>query len=137
MNFTIKESKGNGYYYFLAYSERDEIIGKLSIDIKDAEYGRFSELCVGTKIAKVVLVWTALNYCGKGVATSLLNRALETFSEWNLYLNVCPLWRTGENIKYRYVAGLKDFYSKFGFEKVNDVCVPTMFKKAKIIYGKK
>jgi hypothetical protein len=104
MNFTIKETKGNGYYYFLAYNEENEIIGKLSIDTKNAEYGRFSELCVGTKIAKVVLVWTALSCCGKGAATSLLNRALEAFSEWNLYLNVCPLWRIGENIKYRYVA---------------------------------
>ena len=137
MNFTIKETKGNGYYYFLAYNEYGDVIGELSIDIRNAEYGRFSELCVGTKIAKIVLVRTALDYCGRGVATSLFNRALETFSEWNLYLNICPLWRIGENIKYRYVAGLRDFYSKFGFEKVNDVCVPTMFKKAKIIYGKK
>ena len=137
MNFEIKESKGNGYHYFLAYNENDEIIGKLTINVKNAEYGRFSELCVGTKIAKIVLVWTALSYCGNGVATSLLNRALERFSKWNLYLNICPLWRIGENIKYRYVAGLRDFYSKFGFEKVNDVCTPTMFRKAKIIYEKK
>ena len=128
--YAIEESKGNGYYYFLAYNEEKDVIGKLSIDIKNAEYGRFADKCEGTKIAKIVLVRTAIDYCGKGIATAMLNRALETFSEWNLYLNVVPLPRVGEEIKYRSVGGLRDFYSKFGFEQC-EVFPPTMFRKAK------
>ena len=130
VNYTIEESKGNGYYYFLAYNEEKNVIGKLSIDIKNAEYGRFADRCVETKIAKIILVRTAINYCGNGIATAMLKRALETFSEWNLYLNVVPLPREGEEIKYRSVKGLKDFYSKFGFEQC-EVLPPTMFRKAK------
>ena len=130
MRFRIKERKHNGFYYFTAFDELDVCIGQLSMDIRNAEYGRFSEQCIGDKIAKIVIVSTNIDYCNKGVATSLFNAAIERFKDWNLYLNIVPLPRLGENIKYRTVSGLRDFYSKFGFEYCTNSYPPTMFRKA-------
>ena len=107
------------YHYINVYNGCDRI-GKLGIEDR------------GDNKAHINYVVTNLKYTGKGVATLMINKAIEMFKEREISLTVKPMPRTGENEKYTTVKDLVTFYKKFGFEKTYDPCVPTMIRKASL-----
>lgn len=111
----IETSSSDKYYYINAYIN-DERVGKLGIEYKDEN------------LVKIIYVITNKGYTGRGIATTLLNKAIEQFKGYTLYLNVVPMPREGENLNYRTVKGLTEFYKKFGFVRNSDPCLPTMIK---------
>ena len=126
MQWNIEVIKTNKYCYINAISnETGERIGKVCIDLDSEDKTRYENIYNG-KFAKIILVSTAVNACGKGIATALLNKTIDTLSDYNLYLNVVPLVRTNKD---KSKNELIKFYSKFGFKKYNeDICVTTMIR---------
>ena len=122
--FKIEIVKTNKYCYFNAVKD-GERIGKLCIDLDSDDATRYIKK-FGGKFAKIIIVSTSPRYVGQGIATALLNKAIETLRGWNLYLNVIPLKRSTDD-KDR--DQLIKFYSKFGFERYDeDLCTITMIK---------
>lgn len=116
------------FCYINAISKSSNIrIGKVCIDLESEDSTRYK--LSNKPIAKIILVSTNQSACGNGVATALLNKAIEVFNNYTLYLNVVPLPRDNENPKYTSKNGLMNFYSKFGFKKYNkDICITTMIR---------
>lgn len=112
-------------YCYINAIFNDERVGKVCIDLDPDDANRY-EKAFGGKFAKVVIVETSPSYSGKGVATAMLNKAIETLSDYNLYLNVIPMKRNDSD---KDKAQLIKFYSKFGFEKYEgDICTTTMVR---------
>ena len=134
MNYHIEVNNTQKFCYINAIDTvTKERIGKLSIEFKTDDAVRFKDICAGNKFGKIIYVITNISACGNGIATSMLNKAIELFSDYNLYLNIVPMPRETENRRFRTVGGLRKFYRKFGFRHYNgDVCLPTMFRKANI-----
>lgn len=125
MKYKVEISKTNRYCYINAVTESGERIGKVCIDLDPDDSMRYIKM-FGGKFAKIIIVSTAESYLGQGVATALLNKAVDFLKGWNLYLNVIPLKRNGQD-KDR--NQLVRFYSKFGFQKYDlDLCTTTMVK---------
>lgn len=132
MNFRIQVNDSGKYCYINAINKDGVRIGKLGIEYSD-EYPRYAKHCNGKRIAKIIYVITNVSACGQGVATELLNTAIELLEHYNLYLNVIPMPREGDSLKHRTVKGLIDFYSKFGFVRCeSDTITPTMIRKASL-----
>ena len=132
MNFTIQVKETPKFCFIDAIDDRNVRIGKLAVEYSD-EYPRYAKHCNGKCLAKIIYVSTTISACGQGVATELLNTAIDLFEDYNLYLTVVPMPREGESIKHRTVKGLMEFYKKFGFERCeSDVIVPTMIRKASL-----
>ena len=130
MDFRIEVNSSKDFTYINVYDTKNERVGKLGIEFT-GEYQRYSKWCNGDKIAKIIYVVTNISACGNGIATAMLNKAIEIFPDYNLYLNVVPMPRDGEAINHRSVRGLMNFYEKFGFIKCDDdVCMTTMIRKA-------
>ena len=124
MTFDITVTKTNKYCYFNAVLN-GERIGKVCVDLNSDDANRYVK-AYGGKFAKVVLVETSPKYCGQGVATAMLNKAIEALSDYNLYLNVIPQRRNDAD---KDKNQLIDFYSKFGFKKYeDDICTTTMVR---------
>jgi GNAT superfamily N-acetyltransferase len=104
------------YHYINAYSGCDRV-GKLGIEDK------------GNNKLHINYVNTNIKYTGKGIATMMLNKVIDTFKGYEISLLVKPMPRDGENIKYRTTKGLVEFYKKFGFERTDDPCLTTMVLK--------
>jgi GNAT superfamily N-acetyltransferase len=103
-------------HYINAYSGCVRV-GKLGIEKK------------GNNKVNINYVVTNINYTSKGIATMMLNKAIEMFKGYEISLLVKPMPRTGENIKYRTTKGLVEFYKKFGFVRTDDPCLTTMILK--------
>lgn len=104
------------HYYINVYNE-DERVGKLGI-----------ELISDCKV-QIVYVVTNIRYVNNGIATMMLNHAIEKFGNCEISLLVKPMPRKDENDKYKKQAGLIKFYEKFGFLKDNDPCLNRMIRK--------
>ncbi len=109
----IKSLNTDKYYYINAYIDGIRV-GKLGI-----------EYC-GSKKIHINYVITSESHTGKGIATMLLNKAIETFKTYEISLTVVPMPRKGENLKYRTIKGLTEFYGKFGFKRTDDPCFVKM-----------
>lgn len=122
MNYNISVIKTQRFCYINAISKSSNIrIGKVCIDLDSEDSARYK--VANKPIAKIILVATNPSECGKGIATTLLNKTIETFHDYVLYLNVVPL----RNDKDK--NGLIEFYSKFGFKRYDkDICVTTMIR---------
>ena len=113
-------------YINAIFNKTGDRIGKLCIDLESEDSNRYK---TNKPIAKIILVSTNQSACGNGVATALLNKAIEVFNNYTLYLNVVPLPRDNENPKYTSKTGLMNFYSKFGFKRYKkDICITTMIR---------
>ena len=112
----IESSSSDKYFYLNAYSGCDRV-GKLGIEDK------------GNNKLHINYVSTNIKYTGKGIATMMLNKVIDTFKGYEISLLVKPMPRDGENIKYRTTKGLVEFYKKFGFERTDDPCLTTMVLK--------
>ena len=124
MNFDIKVIKTDQYCYVSAKSN-DEIIGSVCVNLNSDDSIRFVKRYSG-KFAKIVLVQTSGNYTRQGVATALLNKAIEVLKDYNLFLNVIPKKRNDSD---KDKNQLIDFYSKFGFERYeDDILMTTMVR---------
>ena len=122
MNYNISVIRTRRYCYINAISENNnERIGKVCIDLKSEDSARYTVL--NKPIAKIILVATNQSECGKGIAAALLNKTIETFKNYVLYLNVVPL--RNDKDKNRLI----EFYSKFGFKRYDkDICITTMIR---------
>lgn len=129
MDFKLETDSSMNWTYINAYDSNNERIGKLAVEITD-DHNRYAKWCNGDKIAKIIYVVTNISACGNGIATAMLNKAIEIFPDYNLYLNVVPMPRDGESVNHRTVKGLMKFYEKFGFIRcTDDICVTTMIRK--------
>jgi len=107
--------KGN-YYYINAYSG-DTRVGKLGIEYR------------GSQNIHINYVITSVSYTGKGIATMMINKAIELFKGYDISLYVVPMPRSEEKIKYKTIKGLSEFYNKFGFVRTDDPCLVEMILK--------
>ena len=112
----LEEFKIGHYHHINAY-EDGELVGKLGVEDK------------GNNKVYVTYVKTDIKHTCKGIATMLLNRAIEVFKGCEIKLLVMPMPRTGEKLEYRTTKGLVEFYKKFGFERTDDPCLTTMILK--------
>ena len=128
MDFRIKVKETPKFCFIDAVNDEGVRIGKVGIEYSD-EYPRYAKHCNGKRLAKIIYVSTSISSCGKGVATELLNTAIDLFEDYNLYLTVVPMPREGESLNHRTTTGLVNFYKKFGFERTNDPCFVLMIKK--------
>lgn len=121
-DYDIHITRTQRFCYINAISKSSNIrIGKVCIDLQSEDSTRYKVL--NKPIAKIILVSTNSSECGKGIATALLNKTIEIFHNYVLYLNVVPL----RNDKDK--NGLIEFYSKFGFKRYDkDICVTTMIR---------
>ena len=126
MDYAVEVIKSGRYCYVNAVLS-GERIGKVCVDMNPDDSSRYVKT-YGGRFAKIVIVETSQRHTGKGIATSLLNKTLEVLKDRNLYLNVIPQKRTGNDMdRNRLIA----FYSKFGFERYEaDICTVTMVKKS-------
>ena len=126
MKWNIEVIKTSKYCYINAISnDIGERIGKVCIDLDSEDKTRYENIYNG-KFAKIILVSTNANNCGCGIATALLNKTIDTLSDYNLYLNVIPLKRNNND---KDKLGLINFYNKFGFVKYKgDICITTMIR---------
>lgn len=127
MNFSIQVTRMNEYCYINAIYNGEKI-GGVCVALNSNDTARFMKRYSG-KFAKIVLVSTSGNYTRQGVATALLNKTIEVLKDYNLFLNVIPNKRNGnDKDKNQLIA----FYSKFGFERYkDDVLVTTMVRITK------
>ena len=112
----LDEFRVGDIYHINAY-EDGEMVGKLGVEDK------------GNNKVYIAYVKTDIKHTCKGIATMLLNRAIEVFKGYEITLLVMPMPRTGEKLEYRTTKGLIEFYKKFGFERTDDPCLPTMILK--------
>ena len=114
----LKTLNTKKYFYINAYlSNVEERVGKLAVEYK------------GNKSVKIIYVITDINYTGQGIATAMLNKAIELFKGYTIALNVVPMPREGESINHRTTTGLVNFYKKFGFVRTDDPCFVEMKRK--------
>lgn len=124
MKYHIEHIQTSRYYYFNAISDdTNERVGKLCVDLNSEDSSRYT--IYNKKVAKIILVHTNSSACGNGIATALLNEAIDKFNNYCLYLSVIPLRNCSKD---KDKLGLINFYSKFGFKKDNDVCITTMIR---------
>jgi ribosomal protein S18 acetylase RimI-like enzyme len=116
MKIRLETFSTSAYHYVNAYSDSVRV-GKLGIEDK------------GNHKVHINYVSTDIKHTGKGIATMMLNKAIEMFKGYEISLMVKPMPRTGENIKYRTTKGLVEFYKKFGFVRTDDPCLVTMILK--------
>ena len=124
----IKYSTINNKCYIRAY-DNDNPVGVLILDLDCDEYARYKKYCDGNKLAKLVRVETNPTYVGKGVASSLIKAAITNFKNYNIVLLCSPCKRSENTDTLKSVSDLQMFYSKFGFEKTDEL-LPTMIRKA-------
>ena len=105
-------------------------MGKVCVELDTDDYPRYKNLCNGKNIAKIVRVETEREYCGYGVASAIIRRILYYFYDYNFILLCSPSPR-GHNDTLKTVTDLKNFYSKFGFKKTNEL-LPTMIRPADV-----
>ena len=75
MNFNIQVIETKRYCYINAISDKTgDRIGKLCIDLESEDSTRYK---TNKPIGKIILVSTNQSACGNGVATALLNKAIE------------------------------------------------------------
>ena len=87
MKYHIEVIQSSRFCYINAISdETNERIGKVCIDLNSEDVTRYEKAYKG-KFAKIILVSTSINACGCGVATTLLNKAIDILNDYNLYLN--------------------------------------------------
>ena len=127
MKISFSYFRMDDYFYLFAIDENINItVGTLTARL-NVGYNRFKDLCNGNKCAYIYSVKTTYTqYLGQGIATSLLNKLFDIYSEYNFYLCVIPSKRCEKDLDYEQ---LKNFYNKFGFFRTNEL-TPTMFRKS-------
>jgi ribosomal protein S18 acetylase RimI-like enzyme len=126
MDFEIKVIKASKYCYIKAVIGGVDI-GEVCVDLNSEDDARFVKR-YSSKFAKIVLVHTSEKYTRRGVASALLNKTIEVLKDYNLYLYVIPSKR---NSRDKDKDQLVSFYSKFGFERTDDILMTTMVRIAK------
>ena len=112
-------------YCYINATFNGERVGKVCIDLDADDANRYVK-AYGGNFAKIVIVETSSAYRGTGIATAMLNKAIEVLKDYNLYLNVIPMKRDDED---KDKDQLINFYSKFGFKKYDaDICTTTMIR---------
>jgi ribosomal protein S18 acetylase RimI-like enzyme len=92
----------------------------------NVSFNRFRHLCNGNKLLEVRCVATNLECRRRGIASALLNKVIEEYKDYNLFLLCSPSHECDE--KYKNISNLKKFYRKFGFISTGEL-LPTMIRK--------
>ena len=96
----IEASSSEKYFYLNAFLPNvEDRVGRLGVEYKDENS------------VKIIYVITDINYTGCGIATALLNQAIETFKGYEIKLNVVPMPREGESLNHKTTTGLVNFYN--------------------------
>lgn len=125
IHFNISEYNNN-FWIIASDKESGLWYGTLTASY-DVEYNRYKHLCNGDKMLKIVRLETSPNHVGEGIASSLMNKFIDSHKDYNMYLLVSPQAREKDTL--RSVTDLKKFYEKFGFRKTGEL-LPTMIRKA-------
>ena len=120
---TFRESCKTIYAY-----ENDVYLGSIVLS-DDIEYDRYKDKCNGDKLLKIVRLETSSNHTNNGVGSALINKTIELYPEYNMYLLCHPMPRGNCDETHKTVGDLKRFYSKFGFVSCGEL-LPTMIRKA-------
>ena len=129
MKLKITDKDGVHFHYFYAFGEDNNDIGSIGVEKDNIMHYQFKELCNETadRCAKIVYVKVNKSYRRQGVATEMLKKVIETYKDWDLFLQVSPL--DMDNTVYT----LTKFYEKFGFKRCESFgSVPTMIKPARL-----
>jgi ribosomal protein S18 acetylase RimI-like enzyme len=126
MGFDIKVIRASKYCYIKAVIGSVDI-GEVCVDLNGEDDARFVKRYSG-KFAKIVLVHTSEKYTRQGVASALLNKVIEVLKDYNLYLYVIPSQRNSSDKDKKQLVS---FYSKFGFERTDDILMTTMVRIVK------
>ena len=125
MKISLCLNTDGDYIYLIAKNEKNCEVGRLSARLNDG-YERFKDLCNGNKCAYIYRIETSYSMLGNGIATSLIQKLLDTYKEYNFYLCAIPSKRGDKDMGYEQ---LKKFYNKFGFVRTQEL-TPTMFRKS-------
>lgn len=117
----------NNQCYIQAYNEEETLLSTVILNINCDEYARYKEYCNGNKLAKIIRVETNPNYIGQGIASTLIQNAIEKYKDYNFVLLCSPQKRLEDTDTLTTVKDLQMFYSKFGFVKTNEL-LPTMIR---------
>ena len=129
IHFNISEYHNN-FWIIASDKESGLWYGTLTASY-DVEYNRYKHLCNGDKLLKIVRLETSSNHTNNGVGSALINKTIELYPEYNMYLLCHPMPRGNCDETHKTVGDLKRFYSKFGFVSCGAL-LPTMIRKATI-----
>lgn len=121
------------FHYYDVVNDKDTRIGGAAIEHNDFMHFIYADHCNTDKArcAKIVFIQTNRSERCKGVATTLLNKIIEDYGDWDLFLNVKPLDTSQE--RFTTVQELTRFYEKFGFKRCEGAgSMPAMVRPAKI-----
>lgn len=111
-----------------AYECSGECLGQIVLEFTN-DYPRYKHLCNGEKLLNITRVETKATYTNEGVASALINEAINRYKDYNMVLLCSPQKREGDYDTLKSVTDLKKFYEKFGFRKTGEL-IPTMIRKA-------
>jgi len=126
MNYTIEVENQGAYVAFFAKEKATgNTIGTVMVNPSYGGFNRYADYCKANgKLAWIIIVKVDKSYTNRGVATSLMRKVMKKFHNWNVGLVVAPcLHQTMSQNQ------LKEFYSKFGFIRTNEL-FPTMIRRA-------
>lgn len=126
----IQERKEN-LHYFNAYDDDNTHIGGVAVEHSDFMHYAYKEHCNTDelKCAKIIYVHVFKQFRCKGCATALLNKVLDYYKDWDVFLNIIPLDPKQDG--FNTVKGLTKFYEKFGFKRCeNPGNLPAMVRPA-------
>ena len=115
-------------YDIRAYEWNGECVGVIVLK-ESYEYPRYKHLCNGEKLLNITRVETKATHTNEGIASALINEAINRYKEYNMVLLCSPQKREGDCDTLKSVTDLKKFYEKFGFRKTGEL-LPTMIRKA-------
>ena len=129
MTYKVEVNKTKRFHYFSVFDGNGERIGWSDVEITNMPHYTFKEHCKTTedKCAEIVLVRTAKSHRKNGIATTILNKIVEIYKNYDLFLIVSPLDMDNT------IASLTSFYEKFGFKRCESGgSTPTMVRPAKL-----
>ena len=127
-NYIFVYSASPRVHYIRAYEWNGECLGKIVLKFTD-DYPRYKHLCNGKNLLEITRVEAKATHTNQGVATALLNEAINRYKDYNMVLLCSPQPREGGCDTLKSVIDLKKFYEKFGFKKTGEL-LPTMIRKA-------
>ena len=128
-NYIFVYSASPRVHNICAYEWRSgKYLGQIVLEFTN-DYPRYKHLCNGEKLLNITRVETKATHTNEGVASALINEAINRYKDYNMVLLCSPQPREGGCDTLKSVIDLKKFYEKFGFRKTGEL-LPTKIRKA-------
>lgn len=127
-NYVFVYSASPRVHDIRAYECSGKCLGQIVLEFTN-DYPRYKHLCNGEKLLNITRVETKATHTNEGVASALINEAINRYKDYNMVLLCSPQPREGGCDTLKSVIDLKKFYEKFGFRKTGEL-LPTMIRKA-------